>query len=198
MMVYTIRAAKAVSRIDEVLLSTNNEEIASVAKDEGVRVVERPDELARDDSPTEPCVLHAMDCWAEENGTDPEWVVLLQPTTPLRTSADIEQAFEVLDRTGADCVLSVVERREFRWVRDGDLGKPKWDIANRPRRQDLHPDYIENGAVYISHSRLYRERGNRLGGKIALSVMPSERSIDVDEPSDLVLVENILRNRREE
>jgi N-acylneuraminate cytidylyltransferase len=198
MMVYTIRAAQAVSRIGEILLSTNDEEISSVAKKEGVRVIKRPDELARDDSPTEPSVLHAMDCWHAENGTDPEWVVLLQPTAPLRSPADIERAFGVLDETGADCVLSVVERREFRWDRNGGLGVPQWDISHRPRRQDLDPDYIENGAVYISRSTLYREKGNRLGGRIALSVMPPERSIDVDEPSDLLLVENFLRNRGEE
>jgi len=195
MLLYTIRAARAVPRIEGILLSTDDAEIATVAREQGVCAVERPKELARDDSPTEPCVIHAMDWWAEREGADPEWVVLLQPTAPLRIAADIEAAFDVLLRTEADCVLSVVERREFHWDRRGDLGVPKWDISKRPRRQDLRPDYIENGAIYISRSRLYREGGNRLGGKIALSVMPPERSVDVDEPSDLLLVEQLLRNR---
>lgn len=198
MMVYTIRAGLGCDRIGAVVVSTDDAEIAEVAQKEGAHVVERPPELARDDSPTEPCVLHAMDWWKEREGCDPAWVVLLQPTAPLRDSSDIDEAFKILERTGADCVLSVRERREFHWELRGDLGFPKWDIANRPRRQDLVPDYIENGAIYITRSELYREEGNRLGGRIALSVMPGERSVDVDEPEDIPLVEEYLRRRNEE
>jgi N-acylneuraminate cytidylyltransferase len=193
MLSYTLRAAREVEEISKVLVSTDNEEIAEVARAEGALVIERPVELARDDSPTEPCIVHAMDRWREREGADPDWVVLLQPTAPLRQAEDIRRAFQTLESTGADSILSVVERREFRWVREGEMGRPLWDIENRPRRQDLIPDYVENGAIYITRSSLYREGGNRLGGSIALSVMPAERSIDVDEPSDLLLVENFLR-----
>lgn len=198
MLVYTLRASMGCDWIAKTLVSTDDGEIAEVARAEGAEVVERPSELATDRSPTEPAVLHAMDWWKEREGSDPDWVVLLQPTAPLRDSSDIDQAFKILARTGADCVLSVRERREFHWEVRGDLGFPKWDIANRPRRQDLAPDTIENGAIYITRSSLYRSGGNRLGGKIAVSVMPGERSVDVDEAEDIPLVEAYLRQRIEE
>jgi len=192
MIVYTIRAALAVPRIGAVLVSTDDGEIGEICRAEGARVVERPPELATDESPTEPAVVHVLNGWKAERERDPEWVVLLQPTSPLRDSRDIEEAFRILDVTGADCVLSVVERREFRWERRGDWGFPRWDIAHRPRRQDLTPDYVENGAIYISRSSYYREGGNRLGGKIALAVMSPEHSVDVDEPADLRLVDCLM------
>lgn len=197
MLAYTIRAARECGRISGLLVSTDDPEIADLARKEGARVVDRPAELARDESPTEPVVLHAMDWWKTREGFDPDWVVLLQPTSPLRDSSDIEQAFKILTRTGADCVLSVRERREFHWELKGEFGFPKWDIANRPRRQDLAPDYIENGAIYITRSSLYRVGGNRLGGNIALSVMPGQRSVDVDEFEDIPLAEVYLRLRSE-
>ncbi|MCA9429535.1 MAG: hypothetical protein KC940_03400, partial [Candidatus Omnitrophica bacterium] len=106
-------------------------------------------------------------------------------------------AFKILEKSGADCILSVMERREFHWEREGDFGVAQWDIDHRPRRQELRPDLIENGAIYISRADLYRKRGNRLGGKIALYEMPLERSIDVDEPFDLWLVESTLRYKKQ-
>jgi N-acylneuraminate cytidylyltransferase len=191
---YTIRAAKGCAPISAVLVSTDDPEIAELAESEGAMAVLRPPDLARDESPTEPCVLHAMDWWKEKVGNDPDWVALLQPTSPLRDSSDLAQGFTIAASTGADSVLSVVEKKEFRWDVRGDLAVPRWDIKNRPRRQELVPDYIENGAIYITRPWVYRELGNRLGGKIALSVMPPERSIDVDEPFDLWLVEMALRH----
>ncbi|MCG3199525.1 MAG: N-acylneuraminate cytidylyltransferase [bacterium] len=197
MIAHTIRAAKGCARVDSVLVSTEDKEIASVAEREGALVVPRPAQLAQDSSPTEPCILHAMDWWLERNGEDPAIVVLLQPTSPLRDSTDIEQAFTIYDRAEADCLLSVVERREFHWEEREGLGNPKWDIRNRPRRQELAPDLIENGAIYITKSSVYREQGNRLGGRIALYRMPPERSIDVDEPFDLLLAGMLLEKRKE-
>ena len=196
MLAYTIRAALGVERIKAVLVTTDDEEIAAVALREGAAVIRRPAELALDTSPTEPCVLHAMEKWEEAEGISLDWVVLLQPTAPLRDSSDIAGAFTILDNSGADCVLSVMERREFHWVREGDFGAPRWDIDNRPRRQELRPDLIENGAIYISRADLYRTKGNRLGGKIALYEMPLERSIDVDESFDLWLVDAYLRYKK--
>ncbi|MCA9447441.1 MAG: acylneuraminate cytidylyltransferase family protein [Candidatus Omnitrophica bacterium] len=194
---YTIRAALGVDQIEDVLVSTDDEEIAAVALKEGASVIRRPEELARDDSPTEPCVLHAMEKWEETEGVLLDWVVLLQPTAPLRDSTDIANAFKILEKSGADCILSVMERREFHWEREGDFGVAQWDIDHPPRRQELRPDLIENGAIYISRADLYRKRGNRLGGKIALYEMPLERSIDVDEPFDLWLVESTLRYKKQ-
>jgi N-acylneuraminate cytidylyltransferase len=194
---YSIRAARESQRFAAVLVSTEDAEIARVAHGEGALVVERPPDLARDDSPTEPCILHALDWWKESQGSDPDWVALLQPTSPLRDSKDIQQAFTILATTGADSVLTVVEKKEFHWRAEGSVGVPLWDIRNRPRRQELQPDFVENGAIYITRSWVYRQSANRLGEKIALSVMPAERSIDVDEPFDLRLVEMILRQRKE-
>ncbi len=195
---HTIRAARECARIDSVLVSTEDSEIATVAEREGALVVPRPSELARDDSPTEPCILHAMDWWRERKGEDPAVVVLLQPTSPLRDSTDIERAFTIYVGAEADSLLSAVERREFHWEERDGLGIPKWDIRKRPRRQELTPDLIENGAIYITKSSVYREHGNRLGGRIAVYRMPPERSIDVDEPFDLLLAEMLLDKRKGE
>lgn len=196
LVVHSIRAGLGCPAVDAVIVSTDDEEIANVAVKAGAEVVWRPDELARDDSPTEPCILHVMDDWQSRQGKDPDWVVLLQPTSPLRDSNDIEHALKILHESKADAVLSVFERREFRWKAQGIFGIPGWDIQNRPRRQELDPDYVENGALYVTRSEIYRIHCNRLGGKIALSVMPPERSIDVDEPFDLWLVERMFEQER--
>jgi N-acylneuraminate cytidylyltransferase len=178
------------------LVSTEDSEIAQVACEYGAEVIDRPMELAMDDSPTEPVILHALDVLRDQAGCDPEWVVLLQATSPLRDSADLERAFEIRDNCGADCVVSVTECREFRWREETGRGYPCWNIEKRPRRQELTPDFVENGAIYITHSKLYRQNGNRLGGTIALCPLAADHAVDVDEPFDLFLVRKILEYRQ--
>jgi len=197
MLAYSIRAAQDCARIIETIVSTDDVEIAKCATVEGATVVKRPPDLATDTSPTEPAVVHALDWWKERKGVDPDWIVLLQPTSPLRNSSDVTAAFKVQEDAGADSVLSVEEKREFRWRQDGSGGLPLWDIQNRPRRQELTPDYVENGAIYISRPSFYREKNNRLGGKIGLYIMPPERCLDVDTPFDIWLVEQYLKHDRE-
>lgn len=195
MIFYTIHAARQSGLFDGILVSSDDPEILDYAMGCGVLGVQRPAELARDDSPTEPTVLHAMDWWAEAQRSEPEVVCLLQPTSPLRTSRDILDAEKLFTQCGADSLLSVTEKREFHWRVDGGRAIPAWDISHRPRRQKLEPIYVENGAIYITRSPIYREQKNRLGGKMVLYPMPPERSVDIDEPFDLRLAEGLLHSQ---
>lgn len=189
---YTIQAASESGIFQGILVTSDDPEILRFAENAGVFAVQRPPELAQDHSPTEPAVLHAMDWWKQNQGSEPDIISLLQPTSPLRDCTDIQRAYKILLQCEADSLLSVTERREFCWRLEGDTAIPHWDISHRPRRQDLVPDFVENGAIYFTRSFIYRRYQNRLGGKIAWYQMPVERSVDIDEPFDLRLAEALL------
>jgi CMP-N,N'-diacetyllegionaminic acid synthase len=126
-------------------------------------------------------------------------IVLLQPTSPVRTGKQIDEAIEQLQREGADSLVSVVEGHSFLWqqtIADGfspmviSLSyQPQ--LGERPRRQDME-QYEENGSIYVFTREHWERTHNRLGGKISLYVMPEECRIQVDTPFDLWMAEQIL------
>jgi len=166
-------------------VSTDDEEIADVAWQLGAKIIERPAILAADNSPTEDAVLHALG----KVGADA--VVLLQPTSPTRTSWQIQQARDQFERYGYDSLLSVhAIRGHCLWELTPELGyRPLY--KTRVMRQKAPLYLVENGALYISKAWCYVEKGNRLAGKIGHYVMPHECP-EIDTYSDLTRVAEIL------
>jgi N-acylneuraminate cytidylyltransferase len=121
-------------------------------------------------------------------------VVFLQATCPVRSGADIDAAVALLESSGADSVLSVSPAHAFLWEeREGRAVALNYDWRHRPRRQDMPPQYRENGSIYVFKPWVLRQGANRLGGRIALYRMSEEAGVDIDSELDLVLAGLLLR-----
>ena len=190
---WTIEQALAVPGLD-VLVSTDDEEIAAVARAAGARVPWlRPAELAQDTTPTEPVVRHAIEQVTADRGR-PDAVLLLQATSPVRHDDTLARALAEFTGSGVDSMVGVVEQPPFIW-RAGDPPTATYDVSARPRRQDLTDDtrrYRETGSLYLTRTGIYEQHDNRLGGRIGLFVMAEDEGIDIDTELDIALAEKFL------
>jgi CMP-N,N'-diacetyllegionaminic acid synthase len=195
---WTIETASACASIDDVVVSTDSERIARVATENGAQVpFMRAEHLARDDSRMIDVVLDAVDTLADA-GRKFDIIALLQPTSPLRTTADIDDAFARLRESGGQAVVSVCRAEPSPLLAgtlpaDGSLAdflRPREATANR---QQL-PEYFRlNGAVYLAEVPWLRERGSFVGRGAFAFVMPPERSVDIDTELDLMFAECLLK-----
>ena len=190
---WTIQAALG-SNLERVVVSTDDDEIAEISKSLGAEVpFKRPAELSSDQTLSIDVVLHALDVLEE----DFDAVMMLQPTSPFRTSIDIEGAIKIID--GASSVISVVpvegtHPARMKFVEDGVLIDPPFaeSIENMPR-QELRPMYIRNGAIYLTRISDLRHRTFK-GALSRALIMPKERSINIDTGFDLALARVALSN----
>jgi CMP-N,N'-diacetyllegionaminic acid synthase len=147
----------------------------------------RAPELAGDEVSTEAVMAEAIDFLLEHNASL-DTIVLLQPTSPLRTGRHIDEALTILEEARADSVVAVVPSHGFFW-RDS---VPLYDPAQRPRRQDMGGCYEECGAIYATSLSAWRKTGLRFSGDTALYVMKEEHRIQVDTVLDFRLVQALL------
>lgn len=196
---WSIQAAKE-SKLERCIVSTDSRQIADVCRQAGGEVpFLRPVELAGDDTPHIDVLLHALE-WLEADSVLPEYLVLLQPTSPLRTAADIDAAIRLTDERDADSVISVCSApvHPF-WMRRLDDDGRLVDFTQIPEksgylpRQILPPAYAMNGAIYIVRSRVLLERKTYFTERTYGYVMPRERSIDIDTASDLGIADFLMR-----
>lgn len=187
-----IDAARASAVIDRIVVSTDDADIARCARDEGAEVLQRPAELAQDETPTQEVLVHA----AEALGLrEDDLVVVLQPTSPLRTGDDVAAAVRLHLDEAPDCVVSVTEPHPHPlWMFREDEGGALVPFSGPPppRRQDLPRAWALNGAVYVARAGRVRGVG-LLSGRILPSPMPKERSVDIDDAVDLRVAEALLR-----
>jgi N-acylneuraminate cytidylyltransferase len=192
LLTYTVEAALRAESIDRVVVSTDDADIARVAGELGVDVVIRPPEISGDTASSETALLHALDELRDGEGYEPDLVVFLQATSPLRRASDIDDAVRRLEAEGLDSLFSACRVHGFVWRRQDDrLHSVSYDFSNRQRRQDLGEDLLENGSIYVFKPSVLRETGNRLGGTIGVSEMDPLCSFQVDEPGDLELMERL-------
>lgn len=194
---WTIDAALAAGVFDRVVVSTEDPEIAEVARAGGAEVpFMRPAELSADDTPGIAPVLHALE---ELLGFDA--LVLLQPTSPLRSAADIASVVALARSRGARSVVSVCEpdaHPQWTYRMDGNGVLAPWEGATgAARRQDLEQVYALNGAIYYAECVLVRESGALVGPGTIGYPMPAERSIDIDTPLDWRIAELLLADAGE-
>ena len=194
----------------EVLLGRANfgitgsgKEIAQVAREWGAQVpFIRPTELAQDDSTQISVVTHAIRWLESHEHIQPNYVMLLQPTSPLRTAEDIVAAIEIAKTRDAIAVVSVCPAVHHpyltkRVLEDGTLDDFMPDHLTDLRRQVLPPVYTLNGAIYLNrresllHDRMFLPQGT------CAYIMPPERSLDIDSPWDFYLADLILRDNYE-
>ncbi len=197
LVVHSIQQALATPSVQRTVVSTDDNEIASLARNAGAEIVPRPADIAGDRASSESALLHALDYLRETDKYEPDLVVFLQATSPLRRQDDIENAIQVLVRENADSLFSACEAHGLIWRVDKDGPHSfNYDYRNRPRRQDAPEEVKENGSIYVFKPWVLREHNNRLGGRIAVYRMPALDSFQVDEPDDLALFEYLMTARR--
>ena len=197
LLAYSIECARGTPSISRVVVSTDDSEIAAVAKEYGAEVIWRPAEISGDTASSESALIHVLDYLRDTEGYEPDLVVFLQATSPLRKPDDIQNAIEKLQREGADSLFSACPLHGFVWRKEGGrFVSLNYDYRRRPRRQDAPEDLIENGSIYIFKPWVLRKFNNRLGGKITVYYMDVLDSFQIDEPADLELVEKLLAIRR--
>jgi len=207
LIVHTIRAAQGSHLLHELLVTTDDPAIADTAREAGAAVpFLRPPELATDAIPIWPAVLHATEQWEKLAGHAADAVVLLQPTSPLRTAADIDACIARFWESDADVCSSVVATHDspyFNMVEpipgSSDLVQPCTPVmADRSRRQEAPTVYAINGAIYVVRRVVLQGLQNqfRVGRYVAYE-MPKERSVDIDGPSDLEFAEWLLARARQ-
>ena len=199
---WTIEAAQKSGCLARIAVSTDDEAIAAVARDWGAEVpFMRPVKLAEDTSSHISVVEHALNWFLEHENYTPDYLLLLQPTSPLRVPEDIQAAVELAEARDAVGVVSVVESHPHPYLSkriqpDGALAD-LITVENIPylRRQDLPLVYSLNGAIYLGRpGALLKERTFMPKGTLAY-IMPPERSLDVDTPWDLYMIDLILKDR---
>jgi CMP-N-acetylneuraminic acid synthetase len=185
---WTIDTAQR-SHLDRVIVSTDDDEIAAHAEHCGVEVpFRRPKEISDDNALTIDVVLHALNALGEEFDA----VMVLQPTSPLRTASDIDACLKMLSESSADSVISVVNvgghhPARMKFIESGFLIDPPFAEEYQPR-QNLRSVFIRNGAIYLTRVSVLRSRS--FEGKNCLAYeMPSERSVNIDTFTDLKIAE---------
>jgi CMP-N-acetylneuraminic acid synthetase len=202
LLAYTAEAALSSKRLTRTILSTDDEEIARVGRAWGLDVpFMRPAELAADETPTIPVLQDAVRR-LEAAGESYDAVFTLQPTTPLRRAEDIDGAIELLERTGADSVISFVEVGEKHPARmkviepDGRVVDPPFaERFEGQRRQELPALYLREGSVYVTRRAVLMEQNSVKGRDCRAWIIPPERACNIDTPFDLFLAEQLLRHR---
>lgn len=189
---HSIRAGLDADPIDTVVVSTDDEEIADVARSHGARIpFLRPPGLATDDAPTAPVITHTIET-LREDGEQYDVVVLLQPTSPLRTAGHVEEAFSRYTESDADSVISAYPTYETRWKETPEGAKQLNYTDASKRRQERDPEYVVNGAIYITGIQQFLENEELTAGVTRLYEMTERESIDIDTPFDLWLAEQTL------
>lgn len=187
---YTIDAAKGSELLTRCVVSTEDEEISEVAKSLGADVpFMRPQELAEDSSTSIEVVQHAVHT-LKEAGEEYDYVMILQPTSPLRTAEDIDESIKKIVDTDADSVMGMVEIQDFsvpklKFIQNDEI-KPIFEDEGKQsaQRDESQNAFKRNTAIYLTKTELLMN-GDLFGQVSRPWVMPMERSLDVNDPIDL-------------
>lgn len=204
LLAYTIEEALNCTLITKYYVSSDSEEILEVAKEYGANTIKRPRELAKDTTPHQPALLHALEEAEIRDGVHYDVVADLRATNPFKTSLDIDGAIQKLIRTNADCVAGVAQLMEHHPSRlkmiYSDQLVDIWPENPTGRRQDLIPSvYIRNGSVYVVKSDVLRGGQFFIGPDLVVRpwYMPEEKSINIDTEVDFLLAEKLMELNHE-
>lgn len=196
---YTIEQAKNSKHLDRCVVSTEDIEIKNIAQEYGAEVIDRPTTLASDTAKSIDVVLHTLQTLKEKENYIPDAVMILQVTSPLRKSTDIDQAINLFSESECDSLVSVCvapEKANPHWIRKIENGYLKNYIdgdtqSDRPRQQ-LPKVYWRNGMIYLTKTSVILEKNNIYGDKSYPMIMDPRYYVNLDEPSDLILLEALI------
>ena len=168
----------------EVYVSTDSQDIIKTSLGYNAKTILRPSSISNDFSKTEEAISHFLQYHT------PYLIVIVQPTSPLINYTHIQEGIDLIRKNKFDSIISVCEDRGFYW---DEKGNPiNFILGKRPRTQDMVPKYRENGAFYITTTSLFKKTNLLYSGNIGYVKMETNKSIDIDDLSDLKLVEKIL------
>lgn len=192
LLAHTIEIAKKIAISSLIVVTSDDEEILSIAEEHGIMTRQRGSDLAGDQVTLDPVVF---DAYQNMSGHyDFEYVVTLQPTSPLLRIASFERALRKLDDDPSiDCVISVVPSRHLSWRRERDRFVPNYE--ERVNRQAIRPVYVETGAFVIRRARTYSNVLDRVAGRVVPYEVDAAEAVDIDSHADWVLAEYYLNRR---
>ena len=191
---YTVTASLKSKIINKTIVSTDNKKIGKIALKLGAEVIYRPKKLATDTTALEPVIEHVLNYLNVHQGYDPEIIVILQNTSPLRTAKHIDEALTLMKRQNYDSILSGFSIHTFLWKKSKKTIIPlDYNPKKRPNRQNIHEQLFENGAIFATKTRCFTKNNCRISGKIGFYKMPLENSYNVDSYDDLRLIRKFLK-----
>lgn len=198
---YSIKAGQDSKYVTRTVLSTENEEIKKIAIEEcNCEVIDRPQELAQDETKTIPVLIHVLNTLKEKENYIPDAVVLLQPTTPTRDAKQLDEAFEIFLNNDCDSVFAVenIGTTHSKWRQNPKTKEFEclFDYRNRPRRQDseLHyPMFTETGSIYIIKTDIMYEVNDFIGKK---PLIYNSKYNDIDSLDDFIQAEQEIEKNK--
>ena len=199
LIIWTIRAVKKSNMVDQIILSTDSEKYRLICQDYGIdSPFLRPIKFSDDQANSADVVKHAL-IWLKENkGYQPDYILYLQPTSPLRSTQDINESIKIALENNADSVVSVelANKHPYFMKRINQSGQINHYLdlkSPTPRRQDLEKLYVLNGAIFLVKTELIL-RGSWYGERSYSYIMPPERSLEIDTPFEMLVADLLLRN----
>lgn len=191
---WTIKAANECLAIDKVYVATDSQLIRDTVEKfsfDKVSVIDRGADTATDTASTESVMLEFASKYEFDN------IVLIQATSPLLKSSDLDKGFELYEEDGTDSVLSAVRQKRFNWEKDdkGYAVPTNYDVYNRPRRQEFDGYLVENGAFYITSRESLLRSKNRVSGNMKIVEMDEDTFWEIDEPSDWIMIEMLMKQK---
>ena len=197
---YTIEEAKKSKYLTHLVVSTEDEEIKNISLKYGAEVAFlRPKELATDDALAIPTVQHAVTTMEKIKNIKYDYVIMLQPTTPLRETEDIDKALAMLIEADADGIISVVDVDNWHPMKMKKFDENSYLIdyqtppVENPPRQTLPKVYMVNGAIYATKRDVFMDKNTFKGEKCLGYIMPPERSVNIDTEIDFLIAEYYLK-----
>jgi N-acylneuraminate cytidylyltransferase len=191
---YTINASLN-SKVNRTIVSTDNKKIAQIGEKLGSEISIRPKKLATDKSQIEPVMTYVLEQLKLEKYI-PDLIILLQNTSPLRTSKHINHAIEFFIKNEYDSIFSGYFSHNMIWqIKNKSLHPLNYNPQKRQNRQDMKNQFVENGAIYITKNSSFIESKCRVSGNIGIFKMSEDESKEIDSEYDLILVEQILKMR---
>lgn len=201
LILWSIEASLKSSFITRTVVSSDSDKILTLAQKAGADVIERPTELASDTASCESVMKHAVDYLHGTEGYKPDVLVLLQPTSPLRDSEDIDGALDLYFNSSSSAAISgyELERNPLKEFLINDSGNLNAIMNNKNPflpRQQLPKAFRPNGAIYVVDRDIFMQTESLLTDKTVPFFMPKERSVDIDDAEDLKLAERYLNKNK--
>ena len=188
---WNISALQAAGLVDKIVVATDSDDIEATVRSFGfdkVEIYRRSAENASDTASTESVMLEYIHAARLSEETV---FMLVQATSPLTQTIHFQEALQLYSEGNYDSLLTCVVNKRFFWNKNGT--PRNYDYMNRPRRQNFDGELMENGAFYINTVKNILQSGNRLSGKIGIYEMPEYTAIEIDEPDDWTMLENLMR-----
>lgn len=196
---WTIEASKGSKYINRTFVSSDSDEILAVSQECGAETIKRPGEISGDDSPFELLIMHVLENLKNKESYSPDLIVYLQPTSPLRTSADIDDAIAHMLSKKGEALISLFEldNKYLKAFVVNEKGYITGAINNRYpfiNRQDLPKLFMPNGAIYIIKKEIFMKTKQLFSKKTIPFIMSKEKSIDIDSNEGLANAKNLLKS----